>query len=284
MTTISSGSRSSKLASLFNDHSRIIVMGVVNVTPDSFSDGGKFFDADTAVDRALQLVADGADIVDIGGESTRPGSEPVDDAEQLRRVIPVIRRVAQECDVPVSIDTYQSIVARQALVAGASIVNDISGLTGDPEMPKVVAEFDAGSVIMHKRGAPRDMQLDTKYEDLVAEIKQFLAATALRAIEAGVDRRKIMVDPGIGFGKDLQGNIEIMKSIGDFAQLGYPVMVGASRKSFIGQITGADTANRLAGSLAAATAAVINGAAAVRVHDVKETRQAVDVAIKFRMS
>jgi dihydropteroate synthase len=282
MTIVSPGNRDRKLASLFHDQSRIVVMGVVNVTPDSFSDGGQFLSADKAVDHALKLIDEGADIIDIGGESTRPGAERVENAEQLRRVIPVISRLASESTVPLSIDTSIAVVARAALSAGASIVNDISGLTDDSEMAKTVADYDAGLVLMHKRGEPGTMQLDTRYESLVDEITQFLSDAADRAVRAGVDPGKIMIDPGIGFGKDLAGNVEILKSIGSFVRLGYPVLIGASRKSFVGQITGADAANRLYGSLAAAVVAVINGATAVRVHDVKETRQAVDIAVRLR--
>lgn len=282
MTIVSPGNRDRKLASLFHDQSRIVVMGVVNVTPDSFSDGGQFLSADKAVDHALKLIDEGADIIDIGGESTRPGAERIENAEQLRRVIPVISRLASESPVPLSIDTSIAVVARAALSAGASIVNDISGLTDDSEMAKTVADYDAGLVLMHKRGEPGTMQLDTRYESLVDEISRFLSDAADRAVRAGVDPGKIMLDPGIGFGKDLAGNVEILKSIGSFVRLGYPVLIGASRKSFVGQIIGANVANRLYGSIAAAVVAVINGAAAVRVHDVKETRQAVDIAVRLR--
>jgi dihydropteroate synthase len=271
-----------QVAVLFNNYKRIIVMGVVNTTPDSFSDGGQFLDTNHAVDHALQLVEDGADIIDIGGESTRPGADPVGSEEELRRVIPVIERLVSQISIPISIDTYKESVARAALITGATIVNDISGLTAEPRLAQTVAEFGAGIILMHKRGNPTTMQADTHYDDLIGEIKQFLGQAISRAEAAGVDPAKIMIDPGIGFGKDLAGNLEIINSIGGLMELGKPVMIGASRKSFIGRITGADPANRLNGSLAAAVAAVINGAAAVRVHDVKETRQAVDVAIQLR--
>lgn len=257
-------------------------MGVVNTTPDSFSDGGEFFDANHAVDHALQLVADGADIIDVGGESTRPGADPVGAEEELRRVLPVIERLALEIDIPISIDTYKEPVARAALAAGAKIVNDISGLTADSKLAQTVAEFGAGLILMHKRGDPATMQSDTRYDDLIAEIKAFLREAISKAEAAGVDPAKIMIDPGIGFGKDLAGNVEIINSIGSLRELGKPVLIGASRKSFIGRITGTGPAHRLHGSLAAAVAAVIYGASAVRVHDVKETREAVDVAIQLR--
>jgi dihydropteroate synthase len=271
-----------QVAVLFNNRKRIIVMGVVNTTPDSFSDGGQFFDTNRAVDHALQLVADEADVIDIGGESTRPGADPVDSKEEMRRVIPVIERLAPQINIPISIDTYKESVARAALAAGAKIVNDISGLTADSRLAKTVAEYGAGLILMHKRGDPTTMQTDTRYDDLIAEVSLFLQQAISRAEAAGVDPAKIMIDPGIGFGKDLAGNLEIIKSIESLAELGKPVMIGASRKSFIGRITGADPAHRLSGSLAAAVTAVIFGAAAVRVHDVKETRQAVDVAIQLR--
>ncbi len=271
-----------QVAVLLSNRNRIIVMGVVNTTPDSFSDGGQFFDANRAVDHALQLVADGADIIDVGGESTRPGADPVGSEEEMRRVVPVIERLAAQTNVPISIDTYKGSVARAALTAGATIVNDISGLTADPRLAQAVAEFDAGLILMHKRGDPTTMQSDTHYDDLMAEIRLFLREAISKAETAGVDPAKIMIDPGIGFGKDLAGNVEIINSVGSLTELGKPVMIGASRKSFIGRITGADPGHRLHGSLAAAAVAVIYGASAVRVHDVKETREAVDVAIQLR--
>ena len=271
-----------RVAVLFNNRNRIIVMGVVNTTPDSFSDSGQFLDANHAVDHALQLATDGADIIDVGGESTRPGADSVGSEEEMRRVIPVIERLAAQTNAPISIDTYKESVARAALTAGATIVNDISGLTADPRLAQTAAEFGAGLILMHKRGDPTTMQSDTHYEDLIAEISLFLREAISKAEAAGVDPAKIMIDPGIGFGKDLAGNVQIINSVGSLTELGKPVLIGASRKAFIGRITGADPAHRLHGSLAATVAAVIYGAAAVRVHDVKETREAVDVAIQLR--
>lgn len=271
-----------RVTALFNNHKRIIVMGVVNTTPDSFSDGGEFFDTKRAVDQALRLVAEGADIIDVGGESNRPGADPVSSEEEIRRVLPVIECLAPQIAIPISIDTYKESVARAALAAGAMIVNDISGLTADSKLAQTVAEFGAGLILMHKRGDPSTMQSDTHYDDLIAEIKIFLREAISKAKVAGVDPTKIMIDPGIGFGKDLAGNLEIINSVGSLTELGKPVLIGASRKSFIGRITGADPEHRLYGSVAAAVAAVIYGAAAVRVHDVKETREAVDVAIQLR--
>ncbi|MCC6962784.1 MAG: dihydropteroate synthase [candidate division Zixibacteria bacterium] len=261
---------------------RIIVMGVVNTTPDSFSDGGQFLDADRAVAQALRLAAEGADIIDIGGESTRPGAEPVAEEEEIRRVIPVIERLARASDVAISIDTVKARVAQLALQAGAKIVNDISALQADEEMAATVAQAGAGVILMHRRGTPQTMQANTNYDDLVAEVREALAQAIARAEDAGCDPRRIMIDPGIGFGKSLEGNLDLIRSIKTFASLGKPVLIGASRKSFVGRITGAEAPDRLGGSLAAAVAAVLNGAAAVRAHDVKETRQAVDVAIRLR--
>lgn len=270
------------VAQLFTNHHRIIVMGVVNTTPDSFSDGGQYNDPSSAVARALRMVEEGADIIDIGGESSRPGAAAVSEAEEMRRVIPVIRELVKTCSVPISIDTCKASVARAALDAGAPIVNDITALTGGREMAGVVAEFDAGLILMHMRGTPRDMQSNTAYNDMIGEILEFLAIAVSRAEMAGVDPDKIMIDPGIGFGKDLDGNLAILKSVQRFRSLGKPVLIGASRKSFIGRLTGAGSEQRLAGSLAAAVAAVLNGATAVRVHDVAETRQAVDIARQLR--
>ena len=282
MTAISPRNDNDNLTRLFQNRNHVIVMGVVNVTPDSFSDGGKYLQTGKAVDHALRLVDQGADIVDIGGESTRPGSAAVSVDVELYRVMGVIEGVAAKCQVPISIDTYKSDVARLAVSAGATIINDITGLEGDREMAATVAELDAGLILMHKRGNPKDMQTNTIYNDIIGEIRQFLSDSVIKAKSAGVCADRIMIDPGIGFGKDVDGNLEIIRSIRRFAELGTPVLIGASRKSFIGQITGADAESRLPGSVAAAVAAVLNGAAAVRVHDVAATRQAVDVAIRLR--
>ena len=248
-------------------------MGVVNTTPDSFSDGGRFLNPDLAVAHALRLVEEGADIIDIGGESSRPGSDPVTESEELRRIIPVIEALAGNIAVPISVDTCKSAVAQAALDAGASIINDITALSGDSKMAGVVARSGAGLVLMHMRGTPKAMQTNTVYGDLIGEIRDSLAAAIRSAESAGIDPNKIMIDAG---------NLEIIKSIVRFTELGKPVLIGASRKSFIGSITGARTENRLAGSLAVSVAAVLNGASAVRVHDVLETRQAVDVALQLR--
>ncbi|MCK4857569.1 MAG: dihydropteroate synthase [candidate division Zixibacteria bacterium] len=282
MTTAARPATLEKVAKTFKRKERIIVIGVLNVTPDSFSDDGQFDSVDQAVRRCLQMVAEGADIIDIGGESSRPGAVPVTEQEELRRVMPVIEKVVESCSVPISIDTCKAVVAEAALHAGAAIVNDISGLENDPDLAPVVARSNAGLVVMHKRGTSQTMQNDTHYDDLIGEIISYLDNAVAMAERAGVDPDKIIIDPGIGFGKDVTGNLELIKSIDGFCQLGKPVLVGASRKSFIGRITGAAVNDRLPGSLAAAAIAVIYGAAAVRAHDVAATRQAVDLAIRLR--
>ncbi len=283
MTLAVASSKHEQLAHLFQRQDKTIIMGVLNVTPDSFSDGGRYLDPRAASDRALAMVNEGADIIDVGGESARPGSEAISVAEEIRRVLPVIESITLRGSTPISIDTCKHEVADAALSAGATIVNDISGLRHDPEIATVVARHQAGLVLMHMRGSSATMQQDTSYDDLISEVVEFLGRAATRAEAAGVKKQLIMVDPGIGFGKDVRGNLELLKAVGRLAaELDKPVLVGASRKSFIGKLTGAEVDQRLPGSLAAACAAVINGAAAVRVHDVAATRQAVDVAINLR--
>lgn len=252
------------------------IMGVLNVTPDSFSDGALFLDPERAVDRALEMQEEGADIVDIGGESTRPYSAAVDAGEELKRVLPVIERLAGSLSVPISIDTYKSVVAREALCAGAQIVNDISGCTFDPGMPEAVAEAGAGLVLMHTRGRPDQMQRETAYQALVPEIISFLRDRMSSLALSGISPVRIVVDPGIGFGKSVAGNLEIIRRLREFAVLGRPVLVGTSRKSFIGNILGRDSGDRLFGTAATVALAVANGAGILRVHDVREMR---DVAL-----
>ncbi|MFH2056373.1 MAG: dihydropteroate synthase [bacterium] len=283
MTPALASTKLEQLAQLFQRQDKIIVMGVLNVTPDSFSDGGQHFQSESAIRRALEMAEQGADIIDIGGESSRPGSQSVSVAEELRRVLPVIEAVSAQSEIPISIDTMKSEVAEAALSAGATIVNDVSGLQQDPEIAAVAARHGAGLILMHMRGTPATMQADTEYDDLIIEVTKFLTAAVWQAERSGVSEKMIMVDPGIGFGKDTTGNLELIRSVGRLRrELNKPVLVGASRKSFIGRLTGAVVDNRLPGSLAAITAAVINGAAAVRVHDVAASRQAVDIAIKLR--
>lgn len=282
MTSAFSTEIKSGLIDIFQNKNRILVMGVLNVTPDSFSDGGEFFNTDRAVNRCLEMIREGADIIDIGGESSRPGSDPVSVEEELRRVIPVLEKVAVRCSVPISIDTHKAAVAEAVLAAGASIINDITALSGDDKLASVVARHEAGLILMHMRGTPATMQSDTDYDNLIGEIKASLSNAVSKAEKAGVMPERIIIDPGIGFGKDVEGNLDILKSLREFADLGKPIMVGASRKSFIGKISGAPVEDRESGSLAAAVTAVLNGVAAVRVHNVAATRQAVDIAVKLR--
>ncbi len=252
-------------------------MGILNVTPDSFYDGGRHGERRAAIDRGLTMVDEGADLVDVGGESTRPGAATVPDGEEWRRVGPVIKALVGR-GVPVSVDTTKAAVAARALGAGACLVNDVSGGASDPRMYGEVARTGAGMVIMHMRGTPATMQDDTTYGDLIEEVEQFLHDRAAAAREAGVRPESILVDPGIGFGKSPGGNLALLAGIGRLAALGYPVLVGASRKSFIGHLTGLPPEGRLEGSLASAVVAAVNGAAMVRVHDVAPTVRALAVA------
>jgi dihydropteroate synthase len=257
---------------------RTLVMGVLNVTPDSFSDGGRYENFEAACVRAIAVAAEGADIVDIGGESTRPGAEAVSLEEELGRTVPVIESVAGEIAVPISIDTCKAEVARRALDAGASIVNDISGLGFDPDMIPLVAERGVPVVIMHMQGTPRDMQKNPVYDDVVGDITRFLRTRAGLAIEAGVEREKIIVDPGIGFGKTLEHNLEIVRRLDEFRSLGYPVLLGTSRKRFIGAVLDRPADERLLGSAATVAFSVARGVDIVRVHDVKEMLEVVKMA------
>ncbi|GAB4259332.1 MAG: dihydropteroate synthase [Deferrisomatales bacterium] len=259
------------------------VMGVLNVTPDSFSDGGDFVEPQAALDRALEMVEEGADLVDIGGESSRPGAAPVPEAEELARVLPLVEHLAPRLPVPVSVDTYKAEVARRTAEAGASVINDISGLRLDPAMAEVAARSGCAVVVMHMRGTPRDMQADTRYADLVGEVFAALAQSVDTAAAAGVPRERVLVDPGIGFGKSPEGNLVLLRRLEEFASLGCAVLVGASRKSFIGHVLGIpEPKERLEGSLAAAVVAVMHGAHVVRTHDVRATRRAVDLAWAVR--
>ena len=256
---------------------RPLVMGIVNVTPDSFSDGGRFLDAAAAIDHGRKLMDKGADILDVGGESTRPGAVPVDADEQLRRVLPVIEALAR-AGAAVSVDTRSATVMSAAARAGARIVNDVSALEDDPAALATVAAAGVAVVLMHKRGDPATMQLDTRYGDVVAEVRNYLAARVAACIAAGMPRNHIALDPGIGFGKTVDGNVALLRDLHVLGNLGHAVVVGASRKSFIGHLARATPAqDRLAGSLAAALEAVHRGAHVVRVHDVAATVQALAV-------
>lgn len=253
------------------------VMGIVNNTPDSFSGDGTGGDAEAAIRRGLHMFESGADLVDIGGESTRPGAEPVPASEEMARTIPVVEELSKRFPSRVSIDTMKPEIAEAALYAGASIVNDVSGLR-NARMIEVVAEHDAAVVIMHMLGEPRTMQLRPRYKDVVKEIKEYLADRIEAAEREGIDPKKIMIDPGIGFGKTLDHNLEILAGLGELRSLNKPIMIGVSRKSFIGSITGVPANERLDGSIAAAVMAMVKGADIVRAHDVPETVRALKVA------
>ena len=253
-----------------------LVMGVVNVTPDSFSDGGQFFESSTAVEHALKLVEQGADIIDIGGESTRPNATPVAEEEELRRVLPVIAELKCRGSVLISIDTMKPSVARAAVAAGAVIVNDVSANRFDPEMGAVVAQTGAAYVLMHMQGTPQTMQKNPRYENVVAEVNEFFSAGLDKLGAFGVAREQVVLDVGIGFGKTPEHNLRLLGALGDFTRWDRPLMLGASRKSFIGKLTGqGEAASRLAGSLACACWGRAAGAHIFRVHDVAETRQAL---------
>ncbi len=247
-------------------------MGILNATPDSFSDGGDFSDCGTAVDRALEMVSEGADIIDIGGESTRPGAEPVPVAEEIRRTVPVIVKLRAQSDIPISIDTSKSEVALQAMEAGADIINDISAFEADAGMAEAAAETGAGVILMHMKGSPQTMQNDPVYANVVEEVCSYLKRRMDFAAQRGVGRDHLVVDPGIGFGKTVEHNISLLRNLPSLAQSCAPILIGASRKSFLGQLTGQERpADRLAGSLGAAAWAVVQGAHILRVHDVIQT-------------
>ncbi len=254
-----------------------VIMGILNVTPDSFSDGGRYRSVEEAVDHARLMIEEGADIIDVGGESTRPYSEPVAEKEELHRVIPVIERLHEIPGAFISVDTYKASVAREALKAGADMVNDISGLTYDNAMAGVIAENDAYTVIMHIKGTPRNMQENPRYDDVIGEIREFLHERVEYAVLSGVDREKIVVDPGIGFGKRVEDNLRILKMLDAFKELGRPVLVGTSMKSFIGKITDMPLEERVEGTLASLAVAIMNGADVLRVHDVRRARKVLKI-------
>jgi dihydropteroate synthase len=261
---------------LLRTDERALVMGIVNVTPDSFSDGGHFVAPDAAIAHALQLVEQGADLLDVGGESSRPGAQPVPLEEELARVVPVVRELAARTTVPLSVDTTKAEVARQALEAGAHVINDITALRGDAAMPEVVRSFGAGLVLMHMQGTPQTMQVNPTYGDVVAEVAAFLQTRLQAAADAGIAGEQVVLDPGFGFGKKTRHNLELMARLAEFQRLGRPVCLGVSRKGVFGKVLGRPPEARLAGSLAAACYALARKAAqVVRVHDVAETRDAV---------
>lgn len=265
---------------------RTLVMGIINVTPDSFYDGGRRLDSDRAIADGLGLIEGGADIIDVGGESTRPGARAVSAEEERERVVPVIRGLRKVAKIPISIDTYKARVAREALDEGADIINDISALRFDAEMVALAAAEKVPVVLMHMLGTPRTMQIEPRYDDVLREVIDFLAERIQFAAQSGIERQNIIVDPGIGFGKTLDHNLTLLRGLPAFAALGQPLLVGASRKAFIGRILGTEPDQRLEGSLAAAVAAAIGGADMVRVHDVRETYRAIRVAdaVRFGMA
>ena len=246
-------------------------MGIVNVTPDSFSDGGQFATTEAAIAHALRLADEGADLLDIGGESTRPGAEPVPPGEELRRVLPVIEALAGRTECLISVDTTKAEVARQAIAAGAHVVNDVSAMTADPDMLEVAAKAGVGVVLMHRQGTPETMQDNPSYGDVVREVCGFLAQRAAAAMQGGVHRSSIVIDPGIGFGKTTEHNLALLRSIPSLRAIGFPVLIGASRKRMIGELLDRQVDARLAGSLALHTFTLLQGAAVIRAHDVKET-------------
>lgn len=252
-----------------------LLMGIVNVTPDSFSDGGSFTDPQRAIDHALQLAADGANILDLGGESTRPGALAVPVDEELRRVVPVIERLRQQTDRLISVDTTKAEVARQSLQVGADIVNDISGLTFDSEMPSVCADTGCGVIAMHIQGTPQTMQNDPQYDDVVASVCRFLSDRLRFLEEAGIPRERIVLDPGIGFGKTARHNIDLLSRIPDLKALGRPVLIGHSRKRFLAKVLGRPVDERTSGTIGVSLAVAALGADIIRIHDVRETRDAL---------
>ena len=261
---------------------RTVIMGILNVTPDSFYDGGRRSEPTRAIADGVEMVQSGAEILDVGGESTRPGARPVDETEELDRVLPVIRGLRREVAVPISIDTYKAGVARAALDAGADIVNDISALRFDPALVSLVAAEEVPVILMHMQGKPQTMQAEPRYNDVVREVRDFLAAQLYEAMDAGIAAERIILDPGIGFGKTLEHNLQLLRGLPTLAALGQPLLVGASRKAFIGKILDLDPDHRLEGSLAAAVAAVLGGANLLRVHDVAETCRAARMADAIR--
>jgi dihydropteroate synthase len=253
------------------------VMGIVNVTPDSFSDGGLYLDPGAAIAHGLELAAEGADVLDVGGESTRPGAESVGAEEEVRRTEPVVSALS-EAGHAVSIDTSKAAVAEAALDAGARVVNDVTAFRGDPDIAELCAERGCDVVLMHMLGTPRTMQKDPRYDDVVDDVKSFLAERVEHAVAAGVGEERIWIDPGIGFGKTLEHNLELLRRLGELRDLGRPIIVGTSRKRFIGAITGRETDERIGGSVASNVLALRAGADAFRVHDVAEVKEALDVA------
>ena len=263
---------------------KVLIMGILNVTPDSFSDGGRFLDPAMAVDQAEKMVAEGADIIDIGGESTRPGADYVSEEEESARIRPIIEVLGKCMDIPLSIDTRKAGVAQMAIDCGASIVNDVSAMRDDPRMAEVIQKSGAGVVLMHRQGHSGTMQFHPTYDDVVVEVKEFLAASIARARSAGISSNRLIIDPGIGFGKTAQHNLRILANLREFLQLEQPLMVGLSRKAFIGELTGKSVTERETGNAAAVALAVWQGVHILRVHEVGAMKEAIQVAQGLRNS
>ncbi len=257
---------------------RTHIMGILNITPDSFYKESRVISVNTALKKADKMIMEGADILDIGGESSRPGSDPVSEEEELKRILPVVKALIKKFDIPVSVDTYKSTVARAALEEGVSIINDISGLRFDPNMAKTIASANAGVIIMHISGKPKTMQKNPSYKSLMREITAYLNRGIKQAVSSGIKGSRIIIDPGIGFGKNFSHNITILKKLKQLQKLKKPILLGLSRKSFIGKILDLPAEERLEGSIAASVFGIINGAQILRTHDVKETKRAVAVA------
>jgi len=258
-----------------------LIMGILNVTPDSFSDGGKFIHLGKALSQAQSMEKNGADIIDIGGESTRPGATPVSLEEEINRTIPVIEAIRKYSKISISIDTYKSEVAEKALLAGADFINDISGLTFDSRMIGIVKKFDVPVVLMHIKGTPRNMQTNPTYIDVIKELLDFFSLQIQKALDFGIKKEQIIIDPGIGFGKQLNDNFILIQRLKEFSGLGFPILIGPSRKSFIGLTLDVPSGDRLEGTLASISASILNGASIVRVHDVKEVKRAVVITDKI---
>ena len=262
--------------------SRTLIMGILNLTPDSFSDGGQFNSIQKALDHTMSMIEAGADIIDIGGESTRPGSKPISFVEEIERTIPVIEEIRKISDCTISIDSYKSEVVEAALNVNANIVNDISGLTYDNKMAKLISDKKSPLILMHMKGKPLDMQKNPIYDDLISEICNFFSNQIFFANSVGIDSSKIILDPGIGFGKTIEDNFEIIRELKQIRAMGFPVLIGPSRKSFIGDTLNLPTDDRIEGTMATITAGLLNGANIVRVHDIKETLRTVSIAERIK--
>ena len=258
-----------------------LIMGILNVTPDSFSDGGNFIQLGKALSQVQYMENNGADIIDIGGESTRPGAVAVSLVEEINRTIPVIEAIRKISNISISIDTYKSEVAEKALLAGADFINDISGLTFDSRMMEIMKKFDVPVVLMHIKGTPRNMQTNPTYIDVIKDLLEFFSFQTQKALDFGIKKEQIIIDPGIGFGKQLDDNFILIRRLKEFSELGFPILIGPSRKSFIGLTLDVPSENRLEGTLAAVSAGILNGASIVRVHDVKEVKRAVIITDKI---